>query len=310
MDPRRCVGVDWSGAAGRRAAARAIWLAIVRTAGWSRSRPDGAGPRPPTRLVELVVRRARDRDRSGFLLFGAVVVSRRARHARGGELWRWAAAGLARDAGFVRALGPPFWGPGIRPRPRAGGPPLRRTEERAPAPGRPAELVLSSSRDPAASARSHCTGMPELMSLCDVGVSVWPFDPPRFPLVVEVFPRALARRLAPAAERLRGSPSVARGRAGQAPAFGELRRPPRHPRTRLTPPLRRLRSGRAAIWPASSTARAPRRPTCARARSWSRRSAELYVVRLDIEYDGTRFSGWAEQPRRRTCEGVLRTPWG
>jgi tRNA pseudouridine38-40 synthase len=31
----------------------------------------------------------------------------------------------------------------------------------------------------------------------------------------------------------------------------------------------------------------------------------MSVVRLEIEYDGTRFSGWAEQPGRRTCEGVL-----
>jgi len=29
------------------------------------------------------------------------------------------------------------------------------------------------------------------------------------------------------------------------------------------------------------------------------------VIRLDIEYDGTGFSGWAAQPARRTCEGVL-----
>jgi tRNA pseudouridine38-40 synthase len=31
----------------------------------------------------------------------------------------------------------------------------------------------------------------------------------------------------------------------------------------------------------------------------------MRVVRLDIEYDGTDFSGWAAQPDRRTCEGVL-----
>jgi tRNA pseudouridine38-40 synthase len=31
----------------------------------------------------------------------------------------------------------------------------------------------------------------------------------------------------------------------------------------------------------------------------------MRVVRLEVEYDGTRFSGWAEQPGRRTCEGVL-----
>ncbi len=31
----------------------------------------------------------------------------------------------------------------------------------------------------------------------------------------------------------------------------------------------------------------------------------MAVVRLDIEYDGSRFSGWAVQPGQRTCEGVL-----
>jgi len=30
------------------------------------------------------------------------------------------------------------------------------------------------------------------------------------------------------------------------------------------------------------------------------------TVRLDLEYDGTEFSGWAAQPGRRTVEGVLR----
>ena len=31
----------------------------------------------------------------------------------------------------------------------------------------------------------------------------------------------------------------------------------------------------------------------------------MATVRLDIEYDGTRFSGWAAQPGRRTVQGVL-----
>ena len=31
----------------------------------------------------------------------------------------------------------------------------------------------------------------------------------------------------------------------------------------------------------------------------------MRVVRLEIEYDGRGFSGWAAQPDRRTCEGVL-----
>jgi tRNA pseudouridine38-40 synthase len=31
----------------------------------------------------------------------------------------------------------------------------------------------------------------------------------------------------------------------------------------------------------------------------------MSVVRLDIEYDGSRFAGWAAQPGQRTCEGIL-----
>jgi tRNA pseudouridine38-40 synthase len=30
------------------------------------------------------------------------------------------------------------------------------------------------------------------------------------------------------------------------------------------------------------------------------------VIRLNIEYDGSGFTGWSHQPDRRTCEGVLR----
>lgn len=38
----------------------------------------------------------------------------------------------------------------------------------------------------------------------------------------------------------------------------------------------------------------------------STRSGEVVRVRLDLAYDGTDFSGWAEQPGRRTVEGELR----
>jgi hypothetical protein len=34
-------------------------------------------------------------------------------------------------------------------------------------------------------------GMPYLISLRDAGFSIWPFDPPRRPLVVEIYPRVL-----------------------------------------------------------------------------------------------------------------------
>lgn len=36
----------------------------------------------------------------------------------------------------------------------------------------------------------------------------------------------------------------------------------------------------------------------------------MTTVRLDLEYDGAGFHGWAAQPGRRTCEGVLREALG
>ncbi len=36
----------------------------------------------------------------------------------------------------------------------------------------------------------------------------------------------------------------------------------------------------------------------------------LLRLRLDIEYDGTDFAGWAVQPGRRTVEGTLRDALG
>jgi len=120
------------------------------------------------------------------------------------ELWRWAAAGMTRDPAFVRGLGPPFWGPGIRSRPALAGAPLRRTDRAVQCAGaQPVSFFKLSGRG-SVGAQVLC-GMPELMSLCDVVVAIRPFDPPRLSLAVEVFPRLMARLLAPSADALTGA---------------------------------------------------------------------------------------------------------
>jgi hypothetical protein len=211
--------VDWSGAAGRRAAARAIWLAVVEDGRLVALETGRDRTETTRRLTELVVEEPETVIGLDFC-FSAPAWFLEAHGMRSaGELWRWAAAGIARDAGFVRALGPPFWGPGIRPRPAAGGDPLRGTERAVRRPGAQPSSFFKLSGPGSVGAQS-LYGMPELMSLCDVGVSVWPFDPPRLPVAVEVFPRALAHQLAPSAERLAGAALRRAVVTQQADAFG------------------------------------------------------------------------------------------
>ena len=204
MGPRRCVGVDWSGAADRRAAARAIWCAVVDD-GHLVALETGRDRRQTTaRLIELVFEEPETVIGLDFC-FSAPAWFLDAHGMRSaGELWRWAARQAESDPGFVRGLPAPFWGPSIRPRPAIPGPTLRATEAAVAASGtRPASVFQITG--PGSVGAQSLLGMPELMALCDAGVSVWPFDAPRLPVAVEVFPRALARRLAPTGTR-RGGP--------------------------------------------------------------------------------------------------------
>jgi hypothetical protein len=204
MGPRRCVGVDWSGAAGRRAAARAIWLAVVEDGCLVALETGRDRTQTTDRVIELVCEEPETVVGLDFCFSAPAWFLDELGLRSAGELWRWAAAGVMRDPGFVRGLAPPFWGPGIRPRPAAGGDPLRRTEHAVRRPGaQPSSFFKLAG--PGSVGAQALTGMPELMRLCDAGVSIWPFDEPRLPVTVEVFPRLLARRVAPGAERLTGA---------------------------------------------------------------------------------------------------------
>jgi len=221
VGPRRCVGVDWSGAAGRRAAARAIWLAVAEGGSivaleTGRDRAETTG-----RVIELAFEEPETVVGLDFCFSAPAWFLDAHRMHSAGELWRWAAAGLGRDAGFVRALGPPFWGPGIRPRPAIDGDPLRRTDHAAGRPGaRPTSFFKLSG--PGSVGAQALYGMPQLMTLCDAGVSIWPFDPPRLPAVVEVFPRLMVRLVAPYADSVTGAALRRAVVDGEALALGEF----------------------------------------------------------------------------------------
>ncbi len=213
--------MDWSGAAGRRAAARAIWLGVAE--GGSIVALETGRDRAETtaRVIELVLEEPETVVGLDFCFSAPAWFLDAHRMRSAGELWRWAAAGLARDAGFVRGLGPPFWGPGIRPRPAIDGDPLRRTDHAVGRLGaRPSSFFKLSG--PGSVGAQALYGMPELMALCDAGVSIWPFDSPRLPAAAEVFPRLMARLVAPNTVSITGTALRTAVVGAESSALGEF----------------------------------------------------------------------------------------
>ncbi len=136
------------------------------------------------------------------------------------ELWAF----VARDGErWIDECPAPFWGKRGTRRP-AGDPArsfFRRTEsDRVPMRG-----ILPKSTfqlaGPGAVGVGSLRGMPYLSVLRAHGFSIWPFDPPRLPLVVEIYPRWLTgpvRKSNPSARRLYLSTHL----AGESAALLEL----------------------------------------------------------------------------------------
>jgi hypothetical protein len=104
--------------------------------------------------------------------------------AREGEAW-------------LERCDPPFWGrPGkLRPALVRARSPFRKTEgERLPIRGVAPKSVFQIGGDGSVGTGS-IRGMPALLRLRAAGFSIWPFDPPRFPLALEIYPRWLTGRV-------------------------------------------------------------------------------------------------------------------
>jgi hypothetical protein len=106
-------------------------------------------------------------------------------------LWRLVAD---EGEGWLASCQRPFWGRPGTTRPR--GPKsrhFRRTETEVRARKLPAKSVFQIGGAGAVGTAS-VRGMPYLRRLHDVGFSIWPFDEPSWPLVVEIYPRAFTGR--------------------------------------------------------------------------------------------------------------------
>jgi hypothetical protein len=104
--------------------------------------------------------------------------------AREGESW-------------LERCDPPLWGRPGKPRPplARGRSPFRRTEgERLPIRGVAPKSVFQIGGDGSVGTGS-IRGMPALLRLRAAGFAIWPFDPPRFPMALEIYPRWLTGRV-------------------------------------------------------------------------------------------------------------------
>ena len=102
------------------------------------------------------------------------------------ELWALA----DREAeGWLAACLPPFWGRGRTPRPEQVH--FRRTELDVPVTAGIRPKSVFQIGGAGAVGTGSLRGMRLLHRLSEAGFSVWPFDPPGWPRVVEIYPRLL-----------------------------------------------------------------------------------------------------------------------
>lgn len=183
----RILAIDWSGAA--RGAERRIWLAE-----WDAARGGVVRLEDGRSREALVEHLCREVQRDPHVVIGldfafsfpawflaerslATAPAAWALVAREGERW-------------LADCPPPFWGRPGRPRPDVPDH-FRRTErELAPVAGIRPKSVLQIGGAGAVGTGS-LRGMPHLLALRAAGCAIWPFDPPGFPLVVEIYPRLL-----------------------------------------------------------------------------------------------------------------------
>jgi hypothetical protein len=191
----RVVAVDWSGSLGVAAQRRHIWTATAEGG----SLCDLRGGRTRREVVDDLMAMAGAAPELvvglDFAFSFPAWFLREQGLDTAHQLWRLVAR---QGESWLAGCPAPFWGrPGVR-RPVLDAH-LRRTEREHV----PAKSVFQVGGAGAVGTGS-LRGMPFLAELHDAGFSVWPFDPPCLPTVVEIYPRALTgavRKSDPAARR-------------------------------------------------------------------------------------------------------------
>lgn len=191
----RIIAIDWSGRSGPQQR-RALWLGEAVNGELVRLE----GGRTRAEIVELLVTEA-DRDPRvivGFdFAFSLPAWYLQKREFTPRELWAVLAEQSLtpemRRLGLTRWMNmpePPFWVTGEAHRLLAPEQKFRRTEHEVRVPGTQPKSVFQLV-GAGQVGRGSLYGMQALYRLAAAGFRIWPFDAPRLPLVVEIFPRVL-----------------------------------------------------------------------------------------------------------------------
>ena len=181
----RIIAVDWSGdlAGG----ARTIWLCEV--AGGEVVRLESGRSRQA--IVEELIRSAAANPSLVVGLDFAFAFPRwfaeKLGTPRSDELWRQVAQ---HGEEWLRACEPPFWGKPGRTKPAISAE-FRRTEVVAAQRGSAQPKSVFQVGGAGSVGTGSIRGMPALLRLREAGFSIWPFDAPSLPMVVEIYPRIL-----------------------------------------------------------------------------------------------------------------------
>jgi hypothetical protein len=183
----RLIAVDWSGAV--IGAQHRIWLAEASEPGVLDRLESG---RTRSAFISHICSTLeRDPDTVVGLDFGFAFPAwfmRQLGVGSGPELWAHVAEHGER---WLSECAPPFWGRFARPRPFIQGDHFRRTEHDVRCVGSIAPKSMFQIGGAGSVGTGSIRGMPLLHALRAAGAHVWPFDPPGWPLVVEIYPRLL-----------------------------------------------------------------------------------------------------------------------
>lgn len=208
-----CIAVDWSGSLS--SARRCMWLAETRATGLARLERGFERDELVEHLIACAEREPRLVVGLDFAFSFPRWFVEHLGARTGREVWEI----VARDGErWLAECSLPFWGQPFVARPEilARNAALRVTEAEHPPVGGIAPKSVFQVGGAGTVGTGSLRGMPFLRDLQDAGFSIWPFDPPRLPLVVEIYPRHLTGRV-------HKSSAIARALYLQAHHAGESR---------------------------------------------------------------------------------------
>ncbi len=193
MESDRILAIDWSGNKRLSSQRKHIWMAD-----WNRGAVTLTNKRTGTETVNAVVAAGRDTPATvaGFDFSFSYPAWFLAQRGLTSAPALWKQAQEQGDA-WLQSCEPPFWGRPARTCPLDHWEPLcrgfRSTE---------CEVRKSSGKWPSSSFKiggagavgtGSLRGMPHLLTLQKSGFSIWPFDPPRLPMAIEIYPRIFTK---------------------------------------------------------------------------------------------------------------------